>query len=149
MIKKARQQRHFFQNSDNLYIKVFFVNSESALRVAFVKYTWSKFFSHCTHNGNFKLFRTCFVAKFCGCSILRSVYLFCPKGSKNGSRKPFVKKLRWASYLMFCHDLLTPWFNVRYSPCPRVTLHHCHVHSTLGMDHSVHIIFRLIFMTWF
>ena len=39
MIKKARQQRHFFQNSDNLYIKVFFVNGESALRVAFVKYT--------------------------------------------------------------------------------------------------------------
>ena len=124
---------------------MFFVNGESALRVAFVKYTWSKFFSHCTHNGNFKLFRTRFVAK--GCSILRTVYLFCPKGSKNGSRKPFVKKLRWTSYLMFCHYLLTPWFNVRYSPCPRVTLHHCHVHSTLGV-HNIPSHFYDLILAW-
>ena len=49
--------------------------------------------------------------------IIRFMYLFCPKFSKNDSRKPFINKLSWTAYLM--------------------------------LYQLVHIIFRLIYMSWF
>ena len=37
--EKARDQGQIFQNSDNFYISMFFVNGKKVLLVAFIRYT--------------------------------------------------------------------------------------------------------------
>ena len=73
-----------------------FCNGESALLVAFVKYTLSKLYSHCTQNCNFYYFLEtiiCFVTKNCSIPSQVCVFIF-SKISKNDSRK--LESVRYA-----------------------------------------------------
>ena len=65
------------------------------LLVAFVKYTLSKLYSHCTQNSSFYYFletRICVMTKIVQ-YFLRFVYLFFSQISKNDSRKSFIEML--------------------------------------------------------
>ena len=69
-MKNQDIKRQFFQTLNSFHVYVFFRNGESALLVAFVKYTLSKLYNHCNQNCNFFAFLGTlifFVAK--GCSI--------------------------------------------------------------------------------
>ena len=56
-MKNQDIKRQFFQNLDNFHVSVFFVNGESALLVASIKYTLSKLYSQdCNQDCNFYYF---------------------------------------------------------------------------------------------
>ena len=84
-MKNQDIKRHFFQNLEK---------GESALLVAFVKYTLSKLYSHCNQNCNFYYFLVTIISvlqQIVVQYLFRSVYLFSPKTSKNDSSKLCIK----------------------------------------------------------
>ena len=69
--EKPRHQKAVFSKFRQFSHLMFFVQGESALLVAFVKYTLSKLYSHCTQNCNFYYFLgtiICFVTESCSIS---------------------------------------------------------------------------------
>ena len=97
---------------------MFFVKGESAFLVAFVKYTLSKFYNHCTQNCNFYYFletRTCFVTKSCSVSSKVCVYIFFHEINKNDSRKSFIKKLldnMWYAVSFSAHNIYSHFYDL-------------------------------------
>ena len=82
--EKPRLEAVFSNFRQLLYSSVFFVNGKKVLLVAFIKYTLSKYYRHCTQNCKFYYFletKICFVKKIVQYR-LRFMYLFCPKISK-------------------------------------------------------------------